>query len=79
MSPPTESNARDPRARRTVFLVSDGTGVTVETLGHSLLSQFESLEFRYVIIPEEEQFQGEIPRCFCQSFGVIFNINSAKF
>lgn len=51
MSPPTESNARNPRARRTVFLVSDGTGVTVETLGHSLLSQFESLEFRYVIIP----------------------------
>jgi len=34
-----------------VFFVSDGTGVTVETLGHSLLSQFESLDFRYVIIP----------------------------
>lgn len=51
MSPPTESNARDSGARRTVFFVSDGTGVTVETLGHSLLSQFESLEFRHVIIP----------------------------
>lgn len=32
-------------------MVSDGTGVTVETLGHSLLSQFETLHFRYVIIP----------------------------
>ncbi len=38
-------------AVRTVFFVSDGTGITVETLGHSLLSQFESLPFRYVIIP----------------------------
>lgn len=36
---------------RTVFFVSDGTGITVETLGHSLLSQFETLPFRYVIIP----------------------------
>jgi len=26
---------------RTVFFVSDGTGITVEALGHSLLSQFE--------------------------------------
>ncbi len=48
MSLPTEPNARP---RRAVFFVSDGTGVTVETLGHSLLSQFESLDFRYVIIP----------------------------
>lgn len=36
---------------RSVFFVSDGTGVTVETLGHSLLSQFEGLTFSYVIIP----------------------------
>jgi len=50
MSPPTETPpAGSPP--RTVFFVSDGTGVTVETLGHSLLSQFESLPFRYVIIP----------------------------
>lgn len=34
-----------------MFFVSDGTGVTVETLGHSLLSQFESFAFRPVIIP----------------------------
>ncbi|HEX5313995.1 MAG TPA: kinase/pyrophosphorylase, partial [Gammaproteobacteria bacterium] len=34
-----------------MFFVSDGTGVTVETLGHSLLSQFETLRFRHYIIP----------------------------
>lgn len=34
-----------------MYFVSDGTGVTVETLGHSLLSQFESFVFRPAIIP----------------------------
>lgn len=37
--------------RRTVFFVSDHTGVTVETLGHSLLTQFEGVEFRQVTVP----------------------------
>ncbi len=36
---------------RTVFFISDGTGITAETLGHSLLSQFENLTFRQVRIP----------------------------
>ncbi len=36
---------------RTVFFVSDQTGVTVETMGHSLLTQFEGLEFRPVTLP----------------------------
>ncbi len=36
---------------RTVFLVSDGTGITVEMLGHSLLSQFEGIEFRQITAP----------------------------
>lgn len=49
MCPQIESGVQE--APRSVFFVSDGTGVTVETLGHSLLSQFESLPFRYVIIP----------------------------
>lgn len=30
---------------RAVFFVSDSTGITVETLGHSLLSQFNTVEF----------------------------------
>ncbi|MBK7250499.1 MAG: kinase/pyrophosphorylase [Gammaproteobacteria bacterium] len=38
-------------ARRTVFFVSDQTGVTAETMGHSLLTQFDGLEFRPVTLP----------------------------
>lgn len=37
--------------RRTVFFVSDQTGITAETLGRSLLSQFDSLHFRQVTLP----------------------------
>ncbi|HEY8521684.1 MAG TPA: pyruvate, water dikinase regulatory protein [Gammaproteobacteria bacterium] len=36
---------------RTVFLVSDQTGVTVETLGHTLLTQFDTVKFRLVTVP----------------------------
>ncbi len=36
---------------RTVFFVSDQTGVTAETLGHSLLTQFGGQEFRQVTLP----------------------------
>ena len=37
--------------RRTVFFVSDQTGVTAETMGHSLLTQFPGHEFRPVTLP----------------------------
>jgi [pyruvate, water dikinase]-phosphate phosphotransferase / [pyruvate, water dikinase] kinase len=36
---------------RTVFFLSDQTGVTAETLGHSLLTQFDGQEFRHVTVP----------------------------
>lgn len=36
---------------RTVFFISDGTGITAEALGRSLLSQFEMIPFDYVTIP----------------------------
>ena len=36
---------------RTVFFVSDGTGITAETLAHSLLSQFEGVRFKQIRIP----------------------------
>lgn len=36
---------------RTVIFVSDRTGVTAETLGHSLLTQFDGLQFRTVTMP----------------------------
>ena len=37
--------------RRTVFFVSDQTGITAETLGHSLLTQFEGIKFKQVTVP----------------------------
>jgi hypothetical protein len=37
--------------RHKVFFVSDQTGVTVETLGHSLLEQFEGTVFDTVTVP----------------------------
>jgi [pyruvate, water dikinase]-phosphate phosphotransferase / [pyruvate, water dikinase] kinase len=36
---------------RTVFFVSDGTGITSETLGHSLLAQFPEGKFKLVREP----------------------------
>ncbi|MDE2430468.1 MAG: kinase/pyrophosphorylase, partial [Burkholderiales bacterium] len=39
-----------PSANRTVFFVSDGTGITAETFGHSVLTQFE-LKFRQIRLP----------------------------
>lgn len=38
-------------AVRTVFFVSDHSGVTAETMGHSLLSQFEGISFRAITLP----------------------------
>jgi hypothetical protein len=38
-------------ARHTVFFISDGTGITAETLGHSLLSQFEDIHHTQVRMP----------------------------
>ncbi len=37
--------------RRTAFFVSDGTGITAQMLGHSLLTQFEGVEFTQVTLP----------------------------
>jgi regulator of PEP synthase PpsR (kinase-PPPase family) len=37
--------------KRTVFFVSESTGITAETLGHSLLSQFDSIDFEQVYMP----------------------------
>jgi [pyruvate, water dikinase]-phosphate phosphotransferase / [pyruvate, water dikinase] kinase len=40
-----------PKHNRTIFFVSDGTGITAEMLGHSLLTQFEGIEFTQVVVP----------------------------
>ncbi|MFC0133389.1 phosphoenolpyruvate synthase regulatory protein [Massilia eurypsychrophila] len=39
-----------PASQHTVFFVSDGTGITAETFGHAVLSQFE-MRFRQVRLP----------------------------
>ena len=36
---------------RTVFFLSDQTGVTAETLGHSLITQFAAQNFRQITLP----------------------------
>ncbi len=36
---------------RAVYFVSDGTGITAETLGNTLLTQFDAVEFRKTTLP----------------------------
>jgi regulator of PEP synthase PpsR (kinase-PPPase family) len=36
---------------RPVYFISDGTGITAETIGHSLLTQFNGTDFRTLRIP----------------------------
>ena len=40
-----------PQLERTVFIISDGTGITAETFSHSVLSQFEAVSFKQVRMP----------------------------
>jgi [pyruvate, water dikinase]-phosphate phosphotransferase / [pyruvate, water dikinase] kinase len=57
LSPPTSPALAEALASssattlRTVFFVSDGTGITAETFGHSLLAQFEGVAFKQLRIP----------------------------
>ena len=37
--------------KRTVFFVSDQTGVTAETMGHSLLTQFDGAQYQSQTLP----------------------------
>lgn len=53
---------------RTVCFVSDRTGVTAETMGNSLLSQFDGLQFRAVTMP----FVASV----AQAHGVVARINA---
>ena len=39
------------RQKRSVFYLSDRTGITAETLGHSLLTQFDGIDWNKVSIP----------------------------
>lgn len=46
-----QQESSSPPVVRTVFYVSDGTGITAETFGHSLLTQFEAVSLREVRLP----------------------------
>ncbi|HET8942098.1 MAG TPA: pyruvate, water dikinase regulatory protein [Rudaea sp.] len=51
--------------RRTFFYVSDGTGITAETIGHSVLTQFEGVEFdtfRLPFVDDVEKAHGAAAR-----------------
>jgi regulator of PEP synthase PpsR (kinase-PPPase family) len=51
--------------RRTVYFVSEQTGVTAETVGHSVLAQFAGLEVRDVTLPfisSADKAQGAVSR-----------------
>ncbi len=37
--------------RRTVFYISDRTAITAETIGHSLVTQFEHVQFEHITLP----------------------------
>lgn len=67
--------------KRFVFFISDRTGITVETLGTSLLSQFEGIEFEKTTIPYVDSRErvistvAAINEASSQSFGqpVVFS------
>ena len=56
--------------RRTVFFISDQTGITSEVLGQSLLTQFDGIDFRRATLPfinnrdKAEAAREQINRCF---------------
>lgn len=37
--------------QRSAFFISDGTGITVETLGHSMLAQFRNITWKQTTLP----------------------------
>lgn len=56
--------------KRTIFIVSDGTGLTAEALGHSLLTQFPNITFDYMIFPYIDSIEKAEP--IVQQIGQIF-------
>lgn len=45
------------KKKRSAFFISDGTAITAETLGRSLLSQFQGVEFDVQVIPYVDTLQ----------------------
>ncbi len=55
--------------KRTAFFISDRTGITAENLGHSLLSQFDGVEFSRITLPFVDTKE--------KASGALENINAA--
>ncbi len=52
----------DMATRRSAFFISDRTGITAEMLGHSLLTQFEQVEFSETTLPFIDTAERRRPR-----------------
>jgi len=48
---PEDNRMNDEQQKRPVFFISDRTGITSETLGHALLTQFSSVSFDQYSLP----------------------------
>jgi regulator of PEP synthase PpsR (kinase-PPPase family) len=46
-----------PPIERTVYIISDSTGITAETFSHSVLAQFEEVNFRQIRLPFVDTLQ----------------------
>lgn len=46
-----------PPTERTVYIISDSTGITAETFSHSVLAQFEEVNFRQIRLPFVDTLQ----------------------
>lgn len=59
--------------KRSVFIISDGTGLTAESLAHSLMTQFENIDFEKQTIPyldsmeKAQDFIGQIEACYAET------------
>lgn len=54
-----------PQPHRIAFFISDGTGITAEILGHSLLSQFEGIDFTQWVMPFVDSIE-KAERCLVE-------------
>lgn len=49
--PPAGAPEQEYPMKRSAFFISDSTGITAETLGQSLLAQFDNIEFDRTVLP----------------------------
>ena len=64
VTPPAQMR---PPAERTAFFVSDGTGITAETFGISVLSQFDGIRIRQVRLPFVDSEEKAVQHRFVSS------------